>query len=175
MVDSIALANMRHWIIDKTEDNKKNLRGWQFSATFVGILISIVTAIGLFFISKPLALSAFIVLGLSFIVPLFVQSVPFSNDHLMVLATRKRYERAIIDTLSEMNVGIKSIKLPESVLDKDVKIRTVIGGSAAEISMREVDGEIKFYHNNVLLIANPHIHGPYELPENCPTCIAFAA
>lgn len=175
MIDPTALAKMRQWIIDKKEDNKKKLFEWQIHATFVGIFISIVAAIGLFLISKPLAISSLVLLGLSFVVPLCMQTVPFSKDHQIVLDTTKRYERAIFDTLSEMNVGINSMGFSQSVLDKDVKIRITMGGAPSEISMREVKGEIKFFHNGELLVPNPHVHGPYDVIASCPMCLALEA
>jgi hypothetical protein len=173
MIDPIALANMRHWIIDKKENNKKKLSEWQIAATFVGIFISVVVAIGLFFISKPLAISALILFGLSLIIPLLIPSVPLSKEDLTVLKTTERYKDAIIDAISEMNVGINSISLPESILDENVKIRITIGGAASEISMREVDGEIKFFHNGEPIIPNPHVHGPYDNLAFCAMCMAL--
>jgi hypothetical protein len=153
MTDMVMLASMRQWIIDKLEENKKNLEAWQTGATFVGIFISAVTAIGLFLISKPLAISSLLLLGLSFLIPLFIQSVPFSKDNLILLAIIKRYKNIIMETLAQMNVGIDSVIFPESILDKDVKIRIMTKGVPSEISMREVNGEIKFYHNNELIVA----------------------
>jgi hypothetical protein len=153
MIDMVMLASMRQWIIDKLEENKKNLEAWQTGATFVGIFISAVTAIGLFLISKPLAISSLLLLGLSFLIPLFIQSVPFSKDNLILLAIIKKYKNIIMETLAQMNVGIDSVIFPESILDKDVKIRIMTRGVPSEISMREVNGEIKFYHNNELIVA----------------------
>lgn len=175
MIDPIALANMRHWIIDKTADDKKKLHNWQIRVTFVGFLISAVVAIILFLISKPLAISAMALFGLSLIIPLLLSSIPFSNDHLIVASATKRYENAIIDILSEMNAGITSISFPESILAKDVKLRVTIYGGSSEVSMRDVDGKIKFYHKNEEIIPIQHVHGPYDDLKSCSMCVALAA
>lgn len=161
MTTFTALAFMRNWIIDKIEDNNKTLLEWQVKATFVGIFFSIVAAIGLFMISKPLTISAFVLFGLSLIIPLFVQSVPFSTEHQVVLAATNKYKSAIIDTLFEMNVGISHIGFPVSVLDEDVKIRVKIGGEPAEIYLREANGEIGFFHDDKPILPNPHVHMSY--------------
>lgn len=175
MVDPTALAYMRHWIIDKTEDSKRKLHTWQMGVTFAGMFISAVIAMILFSISKPLAISTLVLFGLSLIIPLLFRSVPFSNDHLIVAETTKRYENAIVDILSEMNTGITSVSFPESVLDADVKLQVTMRGGSSEISMRDVNGEMKFYRQNEEIVPVPHVHGPYDALEFCPMCVAIAA
>lgn len=157
MVDPTALADMRHWIIDKIEDNKKKLHAWQIIITFVGIFVSAVVALVLLSISKPLAISALILFGLSLLVPLLIPAVPFSQDNLIVLATTKRYERALADALYEMITGLESISFPESVLGEDVKVKIRAGGNKSDVSVREVDGQIDFYYNDEKIMPNSQV------------------
>lgn len=157
MVAPTALANMRHWIIDKIEDNKKKLHSWQIGITFAGIFVSAVVALLLFSLSKPLALSALILFGLSLLVPLLVPSVPFSKDGLIVSAATTRYKRVLADALYTRISGIDSLSFPESVLDEEVKIRIRAGEKHSTVYMREIDGEIDFYMNDEKIMPNSQV------------------
>jgi hypothetical protein len=149
-----SLVNMKQWLVERTEENNKKLLQWQMEVTFVGIFISITAGVGLFFISKPLAISALMLVGLSFITPLFFQSVPFSNDAEVMLAATKIYEKSIADVLAGMNFGINRVSFVGSVLENEVKLRAQTSAGTSEIFMREVDGDIKFFNNDKILVSN---------------------
>lgn len=154
MVNPLALANTRKWILDKQDDSKKKLAQWQIGATFVGIFLSGVVGLGLFLVSKPLAISALILFGLSLLIPLFIQKVPFSQDDQIILAATKRYEDILIDTIFEMIKGTTSVEFLGSILEPDVEIRLFTEQGLANIAMREVDGGIQFFHGDELIQPN---------------------
>lgn len=158
MVSPVALANTRQWILNKQEDSKKKLSQWQIETTFLGMFISGAVGFGLFLISKPLAISALILFGLSLLAPLFVQKVPFSKDDKVIRAATEKYENILIDVIFEMIVGTKSIEFIGSILDPDVEVRLLTEEGLAKIFMREVDGEIQFFHKDELILPNSVAH-----------------
>lgn len=157
MVSPLALSNTRKWILDKQDDNKKKLAQWQINATFAGIFLSSVVGFGLFLVSKPLAISALMLFGLSLLIPLFIQKVPFSQDDQIVMAAMKKYEDILIDVIFEMIAGTKSVEFVGSTLDPDVEVRLLTNQGLLTITMRDTDGTIKFFHGDELILPNSRV------------------